>query len=114
MELHYGDDKHARKVLYRALNHIQTMDYPLSICDMLLEHEKKYGNIQQLKETREKLREVMKKIIPVEKPKRQQQANTKKGKQKDVKEKPKKSSNNQMDTSKNRQMRLEETKLSLF
>jgi hypothetical protein len=104
MELNYADDKHARKVLYRALNHIQTMDYPLIICEILLEHEKKYGNIQQLKETKDRLREVKRKIIPVEKPKRQQQqqANAKKGKQKNVKEKPIKASNNQMDTSKNR------------
>jgi hypothetical protein len=93
--------EHARKVLYRALNHIQTMDYPLIICEILLEHEKKYGNIQQLKETKDRLREVKRKIIPVEKPKRQQQANVKKGKQKNVKEKPTKASNNQMDTSKN-------------
>jgi hypothetical protein len=111
MELHYGDDKHARKVLYRALNYIQSMDYPLIICDILLEHDKKYGNIQQLKETKDKLKQVKSKIIRIEKPKRQQQQQqsninnkkqTNKGKQKIVKEKPTKNSNNKMDTSKNR------------
>jgi hypothetical protein len=110
MELNYGDEKHARKVLYRALNHIQTMDYPLIICDLLLEHEKKYGTIQQLKETKDKLKQVKSQIIQIEKPKRQQkqQANTNnkkqinKGKQKEIKEKPTKNLNNKMDTSKNR------------
>jgi hypothetical protein len=111
-EINYGDEKHARKVLYRALNHIQTMDYPLIICDILLEHEKKYGTIQQLKETKQKLREIKSKIIQVEKPRRQQQqqqqSNTNnkrqpiKGKQKEPKEKPVKDSNKKMDTSKNR------------
>jgi len=120
MELHYGDDKHARKVLYRALNYIQSMDYPLIICDILLEHDKKYGNIQQLKETKDKLKQVKSKIIQVEKPKRQQQQSnvnnkkqTNKGKQKDFKEKPTKNSNNKMDTSKNRKFRLS-NKLFLF
>ncbi|CAF4547812.1 unnamed protein product, partial [Rotaria magnacalcarata] len=58
MEIQYGDEKRARKVLYRALNHVQTMDYPLIICDILLEHEKKYGTIQQLKETNDKLKQI--------------------------------------------------------
>ncbi|CAF3557299.1 unnamed protein product [Adineta steineri] len=105
-EIHYGDEKHARKVLYRALNHIKTMDYPLAICDILLEHEKKYGTVQQLKETKEKLKEIKSKIVPVEKPRRQQQqqqqTNNKKqpnkGNQKDNKKKPVKNSNNKMDT----------------
>jgi len=101
MELHYGDEKHARRVLYRALNHIQTMDYPLIICDILLEHEKKYGNIEQLKETKEKLRQVKKKIVPIEKPKRQQQTNVNNKKQTN-KGKQKKNSDNKMNTSKNR------------
>ncbi|CAF0859049.1 unnamed protein product [Rotaria sordida] len=111
MEINYGDEKHARKVLYRALNHIQTMDYPLIICDILLEHEKKYGTIQQLKETKDKLRQIKNKIVQIEKPKRQQQQqqqqqqfnkNNKKqinkGKQKEPKEKSTKVSNNKMDT----------------
>lgn len=106
MELQYGDDKHARKVLYRALNHIKNMDYPLSICELLLEHEKKYGNIQQLKETKDKVKQAQKKIIPIEKPKQQQQQtkakdNKQKNTGKQTKEKPtKKTSDNQMDTSK--------------
>ncbi len=104
MELSDGDEKHARRVLYRALNHIQTMDYPLIICEMLLEHEKKYGTIEQLKETNEKLREVKKKIAPKEKPKRQQQQQqqqqTNAGNKKQTnKGKATKRSNNQMDTS---------------
>ena len=112
MEIHHGDEKHARKVLYRALNYIQTMDYPMSICEILLEHEQKYGNIQHLKETNDKLRQVKSKLVRTEKPKRQQQpqqpkANNKKqpnkGKQKDVKEKSTKASHNQMDTSMNNQ-----------
>lgn len=110
MELQYGDDKHARKVLYRALNHIQTIDYPWSICEILSEHEKKYGNIQQLKETKDKLRQVQSKIIQTEKPKRQQKeqqqtnVNNKKqpNKGKQTKDKPTKNSNNKMDTSKNK------------
>jgi hypothetical protein len=103
MEINHGDEKHARKVLYRALNYIQTMDYPVIICDVLLEHEQKYGNIQQVNETNQKLRQVRSKIIQKEKPKKQQQqAKTNKGKQKDVKEKPTKVPKNQMDTSKSR------------
>lgn len=100
MELKSGDDKHARKVLYRALNYVSTMDFPMIICDLLLDHEKKYGDIQQLKETEEKLRQVKRKIIPVEKPKpKQQQPNTEKKKQ-TKKEKKRKNSDSQMDTSK--------------
>ncbi|CAF1246998.1 unnamed protein product [Rotaria magnacalcarata] len=110
MEIQYGDEKRARKVLYRALNHVQTMDYALIICDILLEHEKKYGTIQQLKETNDKLKQIKSKIIPIEKPKRQQQQqqqkppnkNNKKqidkGKQKEIKQKPAKISENKMDT----------------
>ncbi|CAF2537142.1 unnamed protein product [Rotaria sp. Silwood2] len=114
-EINHGDEKHARKVLYRALNHIQTMDYPLTICDILLEHEKKYGTIQQLKETKDKLRQIKNKIIPKEKPKRQQRQQQQqqqqqqqsnkdnkkqinKGKKKETKEKSTKVSNNKMDT----------------
>ncbi|CAF0880688.1 unnamed protein product [Rotaria sp. Silwood1] len=103
-EINYGDEKHARKVLYRALNHIQTMDYPLIICNLLLEHDNKYGTIQQLKETKDKLKQIKHTIIQIEKPKRkqqQQQSNKKqinKGKQKETKEKSTKVSNKQMDT----------------
>ena len=100
MELNFGDEKHARKVLYRALNYVSTMDFPMIICDLLLDHEKKYGNIQQLKETEEKLRQVKRKIIPLQKPKRQQQSNTKNKKQPKSKEKTRKKSDSQMDTSK--------------
>ncbi|CAF4894195.1 unnamed protein product, partial [Rotaria magnacalcarata] len=75
------------------------------------EHEKKYGTIQQLKETNDKLKQIKSKIIPIEKPKRQQQQqqqkppnkNNKKqidkGKQKEIKQKPAKISENKMDTS---------------
>jgi hypothetical protein len=121
-EIHHGDEKHARKVLYRALNHIHTMDYAASICDLLLEHEKKYGTIEQLKETKDKLREVQKKLIPKEKPRKQQQqqqqqqtkTNNKKqnqkGNQKETQKKPNKASNNQMDTSKTRFLSVNEKK----
>ena len=71
MENHYGDDKHARKVLYRALAHVQSMDFPLIICDLLLEHENKYGTIEQIREAKDRVRQVKKKITPVEKPRRQ-------------------------------------------
>jgi hypothetical protein len=106
-EINHGDDKHARKVLYRALSHIQIMDYPFAICDLLLEHEQKYGTIQQLKEAKEKLKQVKNKIIPTEKPKRQQQnssttpkTTTKKKQTPNENKKPTKVSNNKMDTSK--------------
>ncbi|CAF1247873.1 unnamed protein product [Adineta ricciae] len=91
-EIHFGDEKHARRVLYRALNHIETMDYPMSVCDLLLEHEKKYGTIEQLKETKEKLKEIQKKLIPKEKP----QVNNKK--QIEPSKKSKKTTNSKMDT----------------
>lgn len=106
-EIHHGDEKHARKVLYRALNHVQTMDYPLSICDLLLEHEKKYGTIEQLKEAKDKLRQIKSKIVQNETSKRQQQSNknnkkqVNKEKQKEGKDQSFKASNTKMDTSKN-------------
>ena len=102
-EIHYGDEKHARKVLYRALNHIQNIDYPLSICDLLLDHENKFGTIEQLKETKEKLRQVKKKLTPQEKPKREKPGNAAAAKKKPTpkaKEKPTKASHEQMETSK--------------
>ncbi|UJR35109.1 hypothetical protein I4U23_027880 [Adineta vaga] len=94
-EIHYGDEKHARRVLYRAVNHVEAMDYPTSICELLLDHEKKYGTIEQLKETKDLLRTVQKKFIPKEQPQKQQVNNKK---QKDSKPKSKKTTNNQMDT----------------
>mgnify|MGYP001033361197 FL=1 len=85
MEIQYGDEKHARRVLYRALNYVDKMDFPLSICEILLEHENKYGNIQQLKEAKEKIRQAKRKFQIEEKPKRQKTNN----KPKEIKGKPK-------------------------
>ena len=101
MEINYGDVQHARKVLYRALNHIETIDYPLIICDILLEHEKKYGTIKQLKETKDILKKIRNKIIQVDQSKKQ--PTTKKNKKEKLKNK---SNTNETNTSKSIEIRI--------
>lgn len=109
MELSDGDDKHARRVLYRAMNNIEKLDYPNVICNLLLEHETLYGTIQQLKEAKDKLRQVNKKLVKEAKSVKQAQSKnvptskkqTAKEKKQDNKEKATKSNREPLGTSKN-------------
>ncbi|CAF0786412.1 unnamed protein product [Didymodactylos carnosus] len=91
MEHIYGDDKHCRKLLYRALSNYKYMDQPEVICHLLLKHEEDYGTLEQYKQAKLKTNEILKTIhVPK---KQQQEQKPSKGKQQQQKQKKTQQSN---------------------